>query len=99
MELQKNLQRIILIELLVPLGLLLLGTFHGVLQVLFRAGVIRANSFAGIEYYQGLTAHGVINAVVLTTFFAVAFGNAVISQCLDQSVSVRTASIGAALMV
>ncbi len=52
MELQKNLQRIILIELLVPLGLLLLGTFHGVLQVLFRAGVIRANSFAGIEYYH-----------------------------------------------
>jgi len=49
MELQKSLQRIVLAGLFVPLGLLLLGTFHGVLQVMCRAGVIGANSFAGIE--------------------------------------------------
>ncbi len=82
MELQKNLKRIILAELLVPLALFVFGAYHGVLQVLYLAGVIRANSFAGIDYYEGLTAHGVINAIVLTTFFAVAFGYTVIGQQL-----------------
>jgi cytochrome c oxidase subunit I len=99
MELQKNLQRIILLELLVPLGLLLFGTFHGVLQVLFRAGVIRATSFAGIEYYQGLTAHGVINAIVLTTFFAVALGHALVSQELKSPLSMFGAGLSLALML
>ena len=96
---QKNLRGIILVELLFPLALLLFGAYHGVLQVLFRAGVIQDVEFLGINYYRGLTAHGVINAIVLTTFFAVAFGNAVISQQLKQSVSSGAALGGAALMV
>lgn len=99
MELQKSLQRIILIELLVPLGLLVLGAFHGVLQVMFRAGVIRATSFAGIGYYEGLTAHGVINAVVLTTFFAVALGHALVSQELKSPISIGGAGLSLALML
>ncbi|HTQ58707.1 MAG TPA: cbb3-type cytochrome c oxidase subunit I [Candidatus Solibacter sp.] len=99
MELQKSIQRIILLELLVPLGLLIFGAFHGVLQVLFRAGVIRANSFAGIEYYEGLTAHGVINAIVLTTFFAVALGHALVSQELKSRLSTFGASLSLVLML
>jgi cytochrome c oxidase subunit 1 len=99
MELQKNLQKIILIELLVPLALLVLGSYHGVLQVLFRAGVIRSSSFAGIEYYQGLTAHGVINALVLTTFFAVALGHALVSQELKAPLSVLGAGVSMVLML
>jgi len=99
MELQKSVQRIILLELLVPLGLLIFGAFHGVLQVLFRAGVIRANSFVGIEYYEGLTAHGVINAIVLTTFFAVALGHALVSQELKSRLSTFGASLSLVLML
>ena len=96
---QKNLRAIIVLELLFPLALLLFGAYHGVLQVFYRAGLIQETSFLGIGYYKGLTAHGVINAIVLTTFFAVAFGHAVISQQLQQSVSAVAAKIGAALMV
>ena len=96
---QKNLRAIILVELLFPLALLLFGAYHGVLQVFYRAGVIQNTEFLGIGYFRGLTAHGVINAIVLTTFFAVAFGNAVISQQLDQSVSAQVARAGAALMI
>ena len=96
---QKDLRAIILIELLLPLLLTLFGVYHGVLQVLYRAGIIQDVSFAGIGYYQGLTAHGVINAIVLTTFFAVAFGHAVISQYLDHGVSKVGAWIGFVLMV
>ena len=82
---QKNLRAVILVELLLPLALFLFGAYTGVLQVMYRAGIIQDTSFLGIGYYQGLTAHGVINAIVLTTFFAVAFGHAVISQgdCLQ----------------
>lgn len=96
---QTNLRAIILVELLLPLALTIFGVYHGVLQVLYRAGVIQDVSFLGIGYYQGLTAHGVINAIVLTTFFAVAFGHAVISQYLDQAVAIAGARIGFALMV
>ena len=98
-ELQKPLQKIILIELLVPLALLVFGSYHGVLQVLYRAGVIRAVSFAGIEYYQGLTAHGVINAIVLTTFFAVALGHALVSQELESPLSILGAGLSLTLML
>jgi cytochrome c oxidase subunit I len=96
---QKDLRAIVLIELLLPLALTLFGVYHGVLQVLYRAGVIQDIAFLGIGYYQGLTAHGVINAIVLTTFFAVAFGNAVVSQYLDQGVAIAAARIGFVLMV
>lgn len=99
MKIQKSLHPIILAELLIPLALLIFGIYHGVLQTLYRAGIIRASSFLGIEYYQGLTAHGVINAVVLTTFFAVAFGNAVISQFLGIALSVRWVTAAMVMML
>lgn len=99
MELQKPLQRIVLIELLVPLALLLFGAYHGVLQVLYRAGIIRATSVLGIEYYQGLTLHGVINAIVLTTFFAVALGNVLVSQELESPLSILGAALSMLLML
>ncbi|MFL5379865.1 MAG: cbb3-type cytochrome c oxidase subunit I [Myxococcales bacterium] len=96
---QKELRAVILVELLLPLALTIFGIYHGVLQVLYRSGIIQDTSFLGIDYYQGLTAHGVINAVVLTTFFAVGFGNAVVSQTLDRGVSVALARAGLVLMV
>src|SRR5438270_9765840 len=99
MELQKGLQRIVLIELLVPLVLLIFGSYHGVLQVMYRAGVLHANSFAGIEYFQGLTLHGVINAIVLTTFFAVALGNVYVSQELKSPLSLLGAWISLLMML
>src|ERR1700722_3836772 len=99
MEQQKALRAIILTELLVPLLLLLFGIYHGVLQVMYRAGVIHASSVAGIDYYQGLTAHGVINALVLTTLFAVALGHAMVAQELDLPISVGGATLSLGLML
>src|ERR1035437_5962608 len=99
MEQQRALRGIILTELLVSLALLLFGIYHGVLQVMYRAGVIRASSVAGIGYYQGLTAHGVINALVLTTFFAVALGHALVAQELELPLSVWGAGLSLGLML
>ncbi len=76
LKVEKGIKRVILILLSVPLVLLTLGIYHGLMQTLYRSGMISQRAFAALDYYQGLTLHGVINAIVLTTFFAVAFGHA-----------------------
>ncbi|MEZ4928907.1 MAG: hypothetical protein R2777_02695 [Chitinophagales bacterium] len=84
-KINKSSKIILLIEIIFPIVLLILGIYNGLLQTLYRSGIIHGNSFLGIEYYQGLTLHGVINAVVLTTFFAVAFG-----KCLNDVLFEKT---------
>lgn len=79
MQISKWFRRLIYWELGIPITLLIIGIYHGLMQTIYRSGLIHQSSFAHIEYYQGLTLHGVINAVVLTTFFAVAFGHATIA--------------------
>ena len=37
----------ILIELIFPIVLLMLGIYHGLMQVLYRAGIIHARNFSG----------------------------------------------------
>jgi cytochrome c oxidase subunit 1 len=90
--------KIILFEIIFPSVLLVLGIFTGLLQVLYRAGIIRSQSFLGLEYYQGLTLHGAINAVVFTTFFAVAFGHAIVRFHLAKPLVLWTVKLSAALM-
>jgi cytochrome c oxidase subunit 1 len=84
MKMTPGLKRIVTTELVFPMVFLVFGIYHGLLQVLFRAGIIRADSFLGINYYQGLTGHGVINAILLTTFFAVAFGHVLVHQIIGR---------------
>jgi cytochrome c oxidase subunit I len=84
MQISKSLKRLIYWELGIPLALLTLGIYHGLMQVIYRAGVLQQPAFAKLDYYQGLTLHGVINAVVLTTFFAVAFGHAIMAFFLKR---------------
>jgi cytochrome c oxidase subunit 1 len=72
----------VLVLLVLPTVLLVLAGYHGLLQVLYRAGLIRSASFLGLQYYQGLTLHGVINALVFTTCFEVAFGYVVVAYYL-----------------
>ncbi len=81
---EKTLKKLIFWEITIPIILLILGIYHGLMQVLYRAGIIKAAEFLGLNYYQGLTAHGVINAIALTTFFGVAFGNVIIYHYLKK---------------
>jgi cytochrome c oxidase subunit 1 len=84
MQISKSLKRLIYWELGIPIALLSIGIYHGLMQTVYRSGVLQQSSFAKLDYYQGLTLHGVINAVVLTTFFAVAFGHATIAFYLKK---------------
>lgn len=97
MNYPQSLRRTITGMISFPFVFLLFGIYQGLLQVLFRAGIIKATDFMGINYYQGLTAHGVINAILLTTFFAVAFGHIVIFQNFGR-IQVTLVKISAALM-
>ncbi|MEN2992340.1 MAG: cbb3-type cytochrome c oxidase subunit I [Bacteroidia bacterium] len=90
---------LMLIEIGLPLVLLVLGIYHGFLQTLYRAGLLQSASFAGLNYYQGLTLHGVINAVVLTTFFGVAFGNGIMQYYLRQALTPWVHALSTGLMV
>jgi cytochrome c oxidase subunit 1 len=85
-EIEKKNRYILIAMLAIPMLLLVLGVFQGLLQSLYRAGFIRATSFWGIEYYQGLTLHGVINAIVFTTFFDVAFGFVIVAYYLRKPI-------------
>lgn len=55
----------------VAFGALFIGASCGVLQGLVRGGLIELPSF--IEYYQILTVHGVLLALVFTTYFIFGF--------------------------
>lgn len=99
MKIEKWLRAVVLTELLFPLVLLTLGIYHGLMQMLYRAGIVRATGYFGIDYYQGLTLHGIINAIVLTTFFAIAFGNVIVSQFLRLPLSRLWTQMAMALML
>ncbi|HEY6843395.1 MAG TPA: cbb3-type cytochrome c oxidase subunit I [Thermoanaerobaculia bacterium] len=98
-EIEPGLRNAILVEILFPAVLLILGIAAGLLQVLYRSGILHRQSFLGISYYQGLTLHGAINAVVFTTFFAVAFGNAIIRFHLHKPLVLGAVWASAILMV
>jgi cytochrome c oxidase subunit 1 len=81
---ERELGKALVFLLTFPAVLLAIGIYQGLMQALHRSGIIQSTSFLGIEYYQGLTLHGVINAIVFTTFFAVAFGHAVVARFLGK---------------
>ena len=83
MQVSKSLKRLIFWELGIPISLLIIGLYHGLIQTIYRAGLLQDVEFLKLNYYQGLTLHGVINAVVLTTYFAVAFGHATMTFFLE----------------
>lgn len=62
---------LILTYILFAFGALLVGGIAGVLQGLVRGGMITLP--AGIGYYQLLTAHGVLMALIFTTYFIIGF--------------------------
>jgi cytochrome c oxidase subunit 1 len=71
---------LVLAHILVAFAALLLGAIAGLLQGLVRGGMITLP--AGIGYYQLLTAHGVLMALIFTTFFIIGFLYSGVSKTL-----------------
>ncbi|WP_080832668.1 b(o/a)3-type cytochrome-c oxidase subunit 1 [Cohnella massiliensis] len=72
--------KLVLAHLLFAYGALLLGGVCGMLQSMVKSGSITLP--AGIGYYQLLTAHGVLMALVFTTFFIIGFLYSAVSRTL-----------------
>ncbi|MBB6444649.1 b(o/a)3-type cytochrome-c oxidase subunit 1 [Bacillus benzoevorans] len=69
--------KLVMAHMYVVFTCLLVGGLAGLLQVLVRSGKVTLP--AGIGYYQILTVHGVILALVVTTFFIMGFMQATVS--------------------
>jgi cytochrome c oxidase subunit I len=94
----KNDARLSLGFLSVSFIALLVGAIAGLLQTLVRGGVIELP--LSIGYYQLLTAHGVLLALIFTTFFIVGFLYAGISKTMGTLYEVprRAGWLGFAMM-
>ncbi|WP_164930821.1 b(o/a)3-type cytochrome-c oxidase subunit 1 [Aquifex aeolicus] len=99
MQVSNAIKFIILTEIIFPTLLLVFGIYHGVMQVFYRSGIIKAESFLGIDYYQGLTLHGVINVIVYTTIFIVGFSNAIVAYSLKKPLREKVQWIALGMMV
>jgi cytochrome c oxidase subunit 1 len=84
--------RLILAHILTAFGALFLGAVAGLLQVMVRDGMITLPGQIG--YYQLLTAHGVLMALVFTTFFIIGFLYSAVAQTLGQRFSTRMRRLG-----
>lgn len=90
---------LVLAHILFAFTALLIGGIAGVLQGLVRGGLIELP--AGIGYYQLLTAHGVLMALIFTTFFIIGFLYSGMSKTLGGKLlptSLRMGWIGFVLM-
>ncbi|TMV47638.1 b(o/a)3-type cytochrome-c oxidase subunit 1 [Paenibacillus mesophilus] len=90
---------LVLAHILFAFAALFLGGIAGVLQGLVRGGMIELP--AGIGYYQLLTAHGVLMALIFTTFFIIGFLYSGLSKTLGGQllpISRRMGWVGFGLM-
>lgn len=76
---------LVLVHLYVAFSALLIGGVAGIIQGLVRGGMVTLP--ASIDYYQLLTAHGVLLALVFTTFFIIGFLFSGLSRSLGGELS------------
>ena len=83
---ERTIRRLTAISIGVAMAALSIGITIGVLQGMEHAGF---NAYPYIypalkSYYQGLTLHGVLNALIWTTFFIVGFFTYAITHSLNR---------------
>lgn len=82
---------LVLAHILFAFGALLIGGIAGLLQGLVRGGTITLP--AGIGYYQLLTAHGVLMAIIFTTYFIIGFLISGVTKTLGGQLLPRTRAL------
>ncbi|MFB9277988.1 b(o/a)3-type cytochrome-c oxidase subunit 1 [Cohnella cellulosilytica] len=84
--------RLVIAHVLFAFGALLIGGIAGMLQGMVKGGTITLP--ANIGYYELLTAHGVLMALIFTTYFIVGFLYSGISQTLGGRLLPLTRKLG-----
>ena len=70
-RLSKKDSKLVMAHMYVAICCLILGGLAGLLQTFVRSGLLQLPK--SISYYQILTVHGIVLALVLTTFFIIGF--------------------------
>lgn len=86
-RLNKNDSRLVMAHMYVAIGCLVLGGLAGLLQTLVRSGYLQLPK--QISYYQILTVHGIVLALVLTTFFILGFQFSAVAKTSGHLTSVQ----------
>ncbi|SEB20808.1 cytochrome c oxidase subunit 1 [Thalassobacillus cyri] len=84
--------RLVMAHLLFSFGAVFLGATAGLLQVMQRSGWITLPPW--LNYYQLLTAHGVLLALVFTTFFIIGYLFSGVARTLDGKLSPAARVLG-----
>src|SRR5699024_3368263 len=83
LPLTKKEKRLSMAYMYVAFSALLIGGLMGLLQVLVRSGHFELPAW--VDYYQVLTMHGVILALVLTTFFIIGLQTAFMAKTVGMT--------------
>ena len=86
-RLNKNDSRLVMAHMYVAIGCLILGGLAGLLQTFVRSGLLQLPK--QISYYQILTVHGIVLALVLTTFFILGFQFSAVAKTSGHLTSVQ----------
>lgn len=99
-ELPTSQRRVLRWTIYIGYAALTAGVFHGLANALAYAGINILGSFPGLKtYYQGLTAHGVANAIIFTFSFANAFLPLLTARALSRPLSSKLLWLSFALLV
>ena len=96
MKIEGYLRNIVLAHIVVAIASISVGVIFGLLQVLSRAKIFVISNDL---YYQGLTLHGVLNAVVFTTFFIVGFLYIITETSLKEKLNKNLVYLSFAVML
>ena len=78
--------KLVIAHMVVAFTALLIGVICGLLQGLVRGGVIELP--AGIGYYQVLTVHGTLLALIFTTYFIIGFIYAGLNKTMGKLIGI-----------
>ena len=98
-DIEPGLKRMILIELVFPMIISALRDLPRAYASALSLGNYAEKGISRPRIFPGLTLHGVVNAIVFTTFFAVAFGYVVIRFYLGRPLNMKMAWLSFALMI
>lgn len=99
MQLSKSFKQVVLLQLVIPVVLLVIGIYKGLLQAVYKAGILQDNNLALPDQQYGLTAQDMLYAMAFTGFFTIAFGHAIMTFYCRQEPGKKRAWVSFILMI
>lgn len=99
MQLSKSLKQVVVIQLVIPVVLLAMGIYRGLLQSVYQAGIVPGNAGVLTDQLYAFTGQSMLYAMVFTGFFTTAFGHVIVSFYLHREPAKKSAWAGFILML